>query len=108
MTASVTAAASIGPSEARPSAPWVTAMPDTSGDWEFARKLFVELNWEAIGIPSDGALVDLVSDDEEATEDDADEGEKEVVLGNEEEEGTMAVDGPLEQATAAPSPPPSA
>ena len=51
LTASVTTAASIGPSEARPSAPWVTAMPDTSGDWEFARKLFVELNWEAIGIP---------------------------------------------------------
>ena len=53
-------------------------------------------------------MVDLVGDDEEATEDDADEGEKEVVLGNEEEEGTMAVDGPPEQATAPPSPQPSA
>ena len=83
-------------------------MPHTSGDWEFARKLFVELKQETIVIPGDGALVDLVSDNEEAMEDDTDECEKEVVLGNEEEEGTMAVDGPPEQATTAPSPPPSA
>ena len=53
-------------------------------------------------------MVDLVSDNEEAMEDDTDECEKEVVLGNEEEEGTVAVDGPPEQATTAPSPPPSA
>ena len=49
-----------------------------------------------------------MSNDEEAMEDDVDECEKEVVLGNEEEEGTMAVDGPPEQATAPPSPQPSA
>jgi hypothetical protein len=83
-------------------------VPDTSGDWEFAHKLFVELNWEAIETPGDGALVDLVSDNEEATEDDADEGEKEVTLGDEEEEGTVAVDGPSEQAAVPPNPPPSA
>jgi len=59
LTASVTATASISPSEAGPSAPRVTAVPDTSGDWEFAHKLFVELNREAIGISGDGALVDL-------------------------------------------------
>ena len=71
-------------------------MPDTSGDWEFARKLFVELNREAIGIPGDGALVDLVSDDEEA------------MLGDEEKEGTTAVNEPPEQAAVPPSPPPRA
>ena len=32
LTASVTATASISPSEAGPSAPWVTAVPHTSGD----------------------------------------------------------------------------
>ena len=53
-------------------------------------------------------MADLVSDDEEAKEDNANEGEKEVAPGNKEEEGTMAVDGPPEQATTAPSPPPSA
>lgn len=66
-----------------PSVPRVTTAPDTSGDWEFARrlstelnreeipsdrkfaqKLFVELNREALGTPGDRALVDLVSDDE--------------------------------------------
>jgi len=71
-------------------------MPDMSGDWEFARKLFIELNQEAIRIPSDGALVDLVSDEEE------------VVPGDkEEEEGTTAVDEPSEQAIMPPSSPPS-
>ena len=84
MTASVTAAASIGPSEAGPSAPWVTAVPHTSGDWEFAHKLFVELKQEAIVIPGDGALVDLVSDNGEAMEDNADEGEKKVAPGKKE------------------------
>jgi hypothetical protein len=71
LIASVAATVGTGPSEAGSSVPRVTAVPYTSGDWEFAHKLFVELNREAIGIPGDGVLVDLVSDDEEATEDDA-------------------------------------
>ena len=95
LTASVVAAASASLSEAGPSAAWVTAMPDMSGDWEFARKLFIELNQEAIRIPSDGALVDLVSDEEE------------VVPGDKEEEGTTAVNEPSEQAIMPPSSPPS-
>jgi hypothetical protein len=41
-------------------------------------------------------------------EDDTSEGEKEVVLGDVEEEGTMAVDRLPEQAAMPPSPPPSA
>lgn len=48
-----------------PYTPHVAVVPNTSGDEEFARKLFVALNREAIGIPGDGALVDLVSDSEE-------------------------------------------
>jgi hypothetical protein len=52
--------ANIGPSKPGPSAPWVTARP-MSDDLEFTRKLFVELNQEAIGIPDDVASVDLVS-----------------------------------------------
>ncbi|KAL6897399.1 hypothetical protein ACP4OV_007095 [Aristida adscensionis] len=38
---------------------------DITGDAEVARRLFVELNRELIGIPGDGALVDLVSDEDE-------------------------------------------
>ena len=34
-----------------PSVPWVTTTPNTSGDWEFARRLSTELNREEI--PSD-------------------------------------------------------
>jgi hypothetical protein len=83
-------------------------MPDTSGDFEFAHKLFIELNREAIGIPGDEALVDPVSDDEKATEDDVGEGEKEVAPGDKVEEGTTMVDRPPEQAAMPPSPPPSA
>jgi len=108
LATSVTATTSVSPSEAGPSAPQVTAMPDTSDDWKFVHKLFVELNQEAIRIPGDGALVDLVSDDKEATEDDAGEGDKGVAPGDEEEEGTIAVDEPSEQATVPLSPPPSA
>jgi hypothetical protein len=100
-------ATSAGPSEAGPSAPRVTAVPNTSGDWEFTRKLFVELNQEAIGIPDDGALVDLVSDDEEAMEDDTCEGKK-VTPDDKVEEGTTTIDGSPEQAVVPPSPPPSA
>jgi hypothetical protein len=48
-----------------PSAPRVTARPYTSSDKEFTRRLFVELNREAMGIPKDGGLVVLSSDDEE-------------------------------------------
>lgn len=49
-----------GPSTSRAAVP-----PDTSGDEENARKLFVLLNRKEIGIPGDGALMNLVSDDEE-------------------------------------------
>jgi hypothetical protein len=38
---------------------------DTSHDEEITRKLFIELNCEAIGILGDGSLVILSSDDEE-------------------------------------------
>lgn len=54
------ASSSAGPSSSR-----AAALPDTSGDEEFARKLFVLLNHRALGICGDGALVDLVSDDDE-------------------------------------------
>ena len=77
------------------------------GDRELAWKLFVELNREAIGIPGDGGLVDLVSDDEGVAAADAGE-EKEVVPGDEEKEGTLADNGLPEQTAAVPSPPPSA
>ncbi|CAD6269038.1 unnamed protein product [Miscanthus lutarioriparius] len=49
-----------GPSTSRAAAP-----PDTSRYEEYARKLFVLLNRMEIGIPSGGALVNLVSDDDE-------------------------------------------
>lgn len=79
-----------------------------SGDWELARKLFVELNWEAIGIPGDGALVDLVSDEEDHGEPNADEVEEDVAPGDKEEEGNAANDGPLEEGVVPPNPPPRA
>jgi hypothetical protein len=65
LVAPIPAATSANPSGASPSTPRVAAVANTSGDWEFARKLFIELNREAIGIPDDWALVDLVSDDED-------------------------------------------
>lgn len=108
LVTSVAATASAGPSNVGPSTPRVAVVPDTSGDWEFAQKLFVELNREAIGIPGDGALVDLVSDDEDIMEADTGKVEKEVTLGNKEEEGTAADDGPSEQVALSLCPPPSA
>jgi hypothetical protein len=96
LVASVVAAACAGPSNAGPSTPWVATIPYTSEDWEFAQKLFVELNREVIEISSDGALVDLVSDDEDIVEADTSKAEKEVASGDKEEEGTMTDDGPLE------------
>ena len=36
LVVSCVATATIGPSDAGPSTPWVTAVPDTSGDWEFS------------------------------------------------------------------------
>ncbi|XP_066385164.1 predicted GPI-anchored protein 58 [Miscanthus floridulus] len=48
-----------------PSAPCAAGSPDTSRDEEITRKLFVELNHEAIGILGDGSLVILSSDSEE-------------------------------------------
>lgn len=106
LIASLAAAVSARPSKARPSTPRVAAVPNTSDDQEFARKLFVELNWEAIGIPGDGALVDLVSDNEETVEADAGEAKEEVALGGEEEDA--ADDRPSEQDAVPPSPSPSA
>jgi hypothetical protein len=78
------------------------------GDKELAQKLFIELNREALGTTGDGALVDLVSDDENiATVGINGEAEK-VVSGDEEEEDAMTHDGSPEQANAPPNPPPSA
>ncbi|CAD6266156.1 unnamed protein product [Miscanthus lutarioriparius] len=50
-----------------------------SRDVEVARKLFIELNHEAIGIPRDDGLVILSSDDEEEAveEEEVDEDEVE-------------------------------
>ena len=77
------------------------------GDRELAWKLFVELNREAIEIPGNGALVDLVSDDEGVVAVDAGE-EKEVILGDEEKEVASTDVGLPEQTATVPSPPPSA
>ena len=52
--------------------------------------------------------MDLVSDDEDVVSTDASEANKEVVPGDEEEEGTTANDGLPEQTALPPSPPPSA
>ena len=62
-----------------PSAPCTAGSLDKSRDEEIARKLFVELNREAIGILGDGGLVILSSDSEGevAKEEDADEEEEE-------------------------------
>ena len=48
LIASFAATASTGPSNVDPSAPRGTAVPDTSGDWEFARWLSADLNREEI------------------------------------------------------------
>ena len=63
------------------STPCAFGWPDKSHDEEIARRLFIELNREAIGIPGDGGLVILGSDnDEEATEEEeVDEEEEEEV-----------------------------
>ncbi|CAD6219105.1 unnamed protein product [Miscanthus lutarioriparius] len=105
LIASIAVAASTGPSKARPSTPRVAIMPDTSDDWEFARKLFVELNREAIGIPGDGALVDLVSDNEDTMEADAGKAKKEVAPDGEGEEGDATADDRLPEQTAVPPSP---
>jgi hypothetical protein len=39
--------------------------PNTSGDEALAKRLFVELNRDLMGIPGDGGFVDLTSDDSE-------------------------------------------
>ena len=44
LIASLVATTNTSPYEARPSTPWVTVEPNTSGDLEFTQKLFVELN----------------------------------------------------------------
>jgi hypothetical protein len=65
------------------------------------------MNQEAIGIPGDGALVGLVSDEKVAAEGNAGEGEKEVMPSDKVEEGTAVVDRLQEQAIMPSSPPPS-
>jgi hypothetical protein len=65
----------------RPSTPCTIGWPDTSRDEEIARKLFVELNHEASGIPGDGGLVILSSDDEEAIEEEEEEVKDEPICG---------------------------
>ena len=79
-------------------------VPKILGDGELVRQLFVELNREAIGIPGDGVLVNLVGDDEDIVAADTDKVEKEVALGDKEEEGTTVGDGPPEQAAMPPCP----
>lgn len=105
VTSGVTASAV--PSEASPSTPCVAAPPDTSGDEEFARQLFISLNREAIGIPGDGALVNLVSDEDYGASSGGEE-EEGVAAGEEEKEEASSGGGSPAQATASPSPPPSA
>lgn len=94
------------PTEASPSAPRVAAVPDTSGDKAFARALFIELNREAIGIPGDGALIDLVSDEEDYGASSGDKEEGGVTPGEEKEEAASG-DGLESQVAVPPSPPPS-
>jgi hypothetical protein len=65
------------------------------------------MNREAIGIPGNGAIVDLVSDDANVMAADAGKA-KEVALGDEEEEDTAVDDGPMEQIVVPRSPLPSA
>ena len=105
LIASIATATSAGPSEAGPSTPRVAVMPDTSGDWEFAQKFFVELNWEAIRIPDNRALVNLVSDDEDTMEADAGKAKKEVTPDGEGEEGDATADDRLPEQTAVPPSP---
>lgn len=50
-----------------PSAPCTAGPPDTSHD-EITRKLYIELNREILGIPGDGGLVILISNEEEDIE----------------------------------------
>jgi hypothetical protein len=52
--------------------------------------------------------VDLVSDEEDHGEPNADEAEEDVAPGDKEEEGNAANDGPLEEGVVPPNPPPSA
>lgn len=65
LMASIASATSTGPSNPSPSIPPIIIVPYTSDDFELAQKLFVEPNREAIDIPSDGALIDLISDEED-------------------------------------------
>ena len=95
------------PAEDSPSAPRVFARPGTSGDEEFARALFVTLNHEALGIPGDGGLVDLVSDEDYGA---SSGGEQEGGMASDEEKKEEAASGDASpsQAAESPSPPPSA
>jgi hypothetical protein len=127
LIASFTATGGTGPFDASPSTPRVTTLPDMSGDWEFAcrlsmelnreeipgdkelaQKLFVELNREALGTTGDGALVDLVSDDEDIAAAGINGEAEKAVSSDEEEEDAATHNRSPEQADAPPSPPPSA
>lgn len=105
LIASVTTTTDTGPSDPGPSIPRVTIVLDMGGDWELARKLFVEMNLEAIEIPGDGASVDLISDKEDYGEPNASKVEEDAASGNKEEEGTMADDELSDQAGVPPSSP---
>jgi len=126
LIASFAATVGTGPSDVGPSAPQVTTTPNTSDDWEFARrlstelnweeipsnkelaqKLFVELNREALDTPGDGALVDLVSEDEGDTAAGTGKVVEETTPNDEEEEGVIAPDGSPEQNAVPPGPPSS-
>jgi len=83
-TTLATSVTSVVPDIPRPSTPCAIGQPDMSRDEEIARKLFVELNREAIGIPRDGGLVILSSDsEEESIEEEANKEEKKEELKDE-------------------------
>jgi hypothetical protein len=105
LIASFTAAADAGTSSTGPLTREDTAVPNTSGDFEFARQLFIKLNREAMGIPSDDSLV-VLSSDEDYRASDAGEVEEDTGSDGEDEKGQID-EAPAEQRTSSPSPPPS-
>lgn len=81
-----------GPSKAGPSTPRAAVVPDTSGDWEMAQWLFIDLIREAIDIPGDGGFIDLVSNEEDYREPSTSEAKEGTAPGDDMEEGTVADD----------------
>ncbi|CAD6270936.1 unnamed protein product [Miscanthus lutarioriparius] len=78
-----------------PSSPRATGPLDTNCDAEIVRKLFVELNREALDVLADDDLVFLSSDDEE---DVVEEGK----VGEEEKDGATGSGGSSRDSQAAP------